>query len=458
MTQRIKKSVYFVGIGGIGMSALARYFKARNWAVSGSDAADGPIVASLRKEAIRVKIGHKRANLPAKTDLLVYNRAIPKDNPELAAARARGVCSFPYAEVLGAITKEYKTVAITGSHGKSTTTALAGLALMAAGMDPTILIGTNLRELGNKNIRMGRGQYLVLEADDFGAAFTHYSPAIAIVTNIDREHLDFYKTFGALQRAFLDFLANTRVGGMFILNRDDAPLWSLRARIAKIARRNNVRVTWYSLRNPAATKVRRAMQLPGQHNLLNALAVYELARILGIPERKTLAALGSYHGAWRRMEYRGMFGGMHGAPVYDDYAHHPTEIKATLKAFKERYPGKKILCVFQPHQAKRLAALFREFITAFADADKTLLLPVYNVAGRDAAGREAQNKKSLRNSAALARAIQKREPRKLFFYLADPRRVKDAVGTLAAPLAEHVIIMMGAGDIVQLTTLLIGKK
>lgn len=446
-----KKTVFFVGIGGIGMSALARYFKAKNWAVFGSDRVRSQITAALKKEGIRVKIGHKKGNLPAKTDLLVYNRAIPKDNPELLMARARGVQILPYAEVLGAITKEYDTVAITGSHGKSTATALAGLALMAGGFDPTILVGTNLRELGGKNIRMGRGPYLALEADDFGGAFTHYSPSIAIVTNIDREHLDFYKTFSALKAAFLKFLANTRTGGTFILNRDDAPLRSLRTRIAAIARRKRISVVWYSLHDPAAKNVARVMQIKGTHNVSDALAVYTLCGILGIPARTALRALGSYQGSWRRMEYRGMMGGTHGAPVYDDYAHHPTEIRATLRAFRETFPGKKILCVFQPHQAKRLAALFKEFVLAFGDADKVLLLPVYGVAGRDEAPRAA------RDSAALARAVQTHNPRKLFFYLADPRRLTDAVRTLAAPLPDHVIVMMGAGDIVNMTDALLKR-
>lgn len=467
----IAPKVHFIGIGGIGMSALARYFKAQKWAVSGSDAVRSKITDSLQKDGVRVKIGHKKAYLPAGLDILVYNRAIPQNNPELAAARVLGrgsrrssewspgtrVRILPYAETLGEITKKYKTIAITGSHGKSTTTSLAALALVKGGLDPTVLVGTTLRELGNKNFRMGRatkrGKYLVLEADDFGAAFTHYSPTLAVVTNIDREHLDFYKTFSTLKAAFLKFLANTRAGGIFILNRDDGPLWSLRAHIMRIARKNKIRVIWYSLHDPTAQKIKRTIKIPGAHNLSNALAVYKLGQALGITPKKILAALGAYRGAWRRMEYRGTFRGGTGggAPVYDDYAHHPTEIKATLRAFREKYPHKKIFCVFQPHQAKRLQLLFKEFTTAFVDADKTLLLPIYKVAGRDEMpGRF--------DSAALSRAIQKREPRKLFFYLANPRRLRNAIRTLAAPLSEHVIVMMGAGDIVKLTDSLLAKR
>lgn len=436
------------------MSALARYFISEKWAVSGSDAARSQITDSLIKDGVNVKIGHKKGYLPANTDLVVYNRAISKDNPEIAAARALGLLVLPYAEVLGEITKKYVTIAITGSHGKSTTTSLAGLALVKGGLDPTILVGTNLKELGGKNIRVGRGEYLVLEADDFGAAFTHYSPMIAIVTNIDREHLDFYKTFSNLKKAFLQFLESARVGGTFILNRDDKNLFSLRMSVAAIARRKNIHVIWYSLLDSEVPKIKHAIQIPGVHNVSNAVAVYKLGKVLGVSEKKVLAAIGAYRGAWRRMEYRGQFndaggkGARRGAPVYDDYAHHPTEIKATLQAFHEKYPQKKILCIFQPHQAKRLAALFKEFTTCFAGADKAILLPIYKVTGRD-------QRSSRFDSAALARAIQKRESQKPFFYLANPRNLKNAIRTLATPLSRYVIIMMGAGDIVSLTDSLV---
>ena len=244
-------------------------------------------------------------------------------------------------------------------------------------------------------------------------------------------------------------MENVASGGALILNRDDKNLFSLRAQATRIAKKKRARIVWYSSRgtkNAAiARKIKNIIKIPGAHNLSNALAVYELGKALGIPSRKVLAAIGAYRGAWRRMEYRGQFGGARSsAPVYDDYAHHPTEIKATLKAFREKYPRKKILCVFQPHQAKRLAALFKEFTTAFADADETLLLPIYKVAGRD-------EKPSRFDSATLARAVQKREPRKPFFYLTNPRNLKNAIRTLATPLSQHVIVMMGAGDIVKLT-------
>ncbi len=306
----------------------------------------------------------------------------------------------------------------------------------------------------------------MLEADEFGNAFSHYSPTVAVVTNIDREHLDVFKTLAGVKKAFIGFMENIAGGGALILNRDDKNLRSLRREIAAIGRRKGVRVIWHSNRGTTAAKIRRVIKIPGEHNVADAVAAYKVGRALGIPHRTILAAIGAYRGAWRRMEYRGQFrdgaaprraarrgGTGRGAPVYDDYAHHPTEIRATLRAFREQYPKKRILCVFQPHQERRLEALFNDFLTAFDDADETLILPAYKVAGRD----EAPAKRDAR---ALVRAIQKRKPKKSLFYLADPRHLKKAIRALGNahgrhPLREKVIVMMGAGDIASLTDALV---
>lgn len=437
-----KNIIYFIGIGGIGMSALARLYKEKGWNVSGSDAAPSELISALKKEGIRVAVGHNKVNLKPGIDLVVYNRAIHSDNPEIVAAKKLGIRTLPYAEVLGKLTEEYTTIAISGSHGKSTTTSLAALMLERSGDDPTVLVGTTLKEFGGRNVRVGKSDFLVLEADDFGAAFTAYSPAVAIVTNIDKEHLDFYKNFGNVKKAFLTFLSRVRPGGLMILNHDDVTLRSLRFRINAIAKKNSVTIVWYSAKSSAASKIRKAIFIPGEHNISNATAVYTLGKLLEVPERKILAAIHGYHGAWRRMELRGKF---MGAPVYDDYAHHPTEIAATLQGFRAKFSKKKVLCVFQPHQVQRTALLFKEFQTAFADADETLILPIYHVAGRDTVIPD-------RDSEALVRAIQKKQPRKPIFYLANPAKLRDAIIALdRTPLSRKVIVMMGAGDIVKLT-------
>lgn len=454
--------VHFIGVGGIGMSGLARYFLAlskgskgaRKWTVSGSDAVRSPMTDELIKEGIKVKIGHKKGNVSRDTGLIIYNRAIPSKNPEIVAARAAKLPIMPYAKVLGKITKNYKTIAITGSHGKSTTTALSGLALMKGGLDPTILVGTKLRELNSKNIRVGKGPYLVLEADDYGGAFMEYSPFVSIVTNIDREHMDFYKNFGNVKKAFLNFLSNTRQGGTLILNKDDAPLFSLKKQIARIVKKNKLHVVWYSLKNPAAAKIKRTIKIPGRHNVSNSLAVLELGKTLKIPEKKILEAIGSYNGAWRRMEHKGVI--KPDVLVYDDYAHHPTEIKATLQGFREKFPRSPLICAFQPHQAQRLELLFKEFTQAFDDADIVVILPLYKVLGRD--------EKLPHDSAALVNAMKKRSPKKWIMYVSDPKKLKTELRAIIDDLPvsgaksrvdSPVLVMMGAGDIADLTKTLL---
>ncbi len=455
--------VHFIGIGGIGMSGLARYFLAHKWAVSGSDAAEGMMTQELIKDGIAVKIGHKKGNIPTGTSLVIYNRAISPENPELLVAEAavragKAIVVLPYSKALGRITEDYETIAITGSHGKSTTTALAGLALLRAGLDPTILVGTKLADLGGKNIRIGRGPYLVLEADDFHAAFLDYSPAISIVTNVDREHMDFYKTFANAKRAFLKFLSRTRVGGVLILNRDDASLYSLRTAIAAMAKKRELKVIWFSTRGAGvgmsggaatARKIKKIIPIAGEHNISNATAVLTLGKILKIPEKKILTAIAGYKGAWRRMELKGKVKGTK-VFVYDDYAHHPTEIKATLAAFREKFPHSPLFCIFQPHQAKRLNLLFKDFAGAFDAADIIFILPLYKVLGRD--------EKFAHDSAALVNVMQKSSPQKPIFYLEHPENIRPAVDTILNHMQPNkqlplspVVIMMGAGDISDLT-------
>jgi UDP-N-acetylmuramate--alanine ligase len=471
MSSKPRNQIHFIGIGGIGMSGLARYYKAQGDAISGSDSAESPITATLRKEGIQVKIGHAKGNIQAEVTFVIYNRAIPADNPELDAARRLGIRIIPYAEALGELTEEYSTIAITGSHGKSTTTALSALALIAGGIDPTVLVGTNLKEFGGKNIRIARtavarkNGWLVLEADDFGAAFWSYSPAISIVTNIDREHLDFYKNLGGVKKGFFKFLSGTIPGGTLILNHDDKNLFSLKADIAALAKKKELRVIWYSIRNnsskarlnPTAMEIKKNIKIPGEHNLSNAMAVYELAKLLKISKKKTLTAISTYQCAWRRMEHRGEFvmeteKNSSSMPVYDDYAHHPTEIIATLKGFHEKFPAVPTVCVFQPHQAKRLRALFKEFIRAFQDTDVLILIPSYTVAGRDDIDPRFTAQK-------LADSIQKKYPRKLVHYLAKPANIKNFLEEKLMSSDNccytGCIVMMGAGDIVNYTSSLI---
>ncbi|MBI2034059.1 MAG: UDP-N-acetylmuramate--L-alanine ligase [Candidatus Liptonbacteria bacterium] len=453
--------VHLIGVGGIGVSSLARWFLSQKWAVSGSDAASNQITRDLKKDGLIVKIGHKTANLPKDADLVIKSTAISDSNPEIRAARKLGLNILSYPEALGRLTKTYDTIAVSGSHGKSTTAALTSLALIAAKQDPTVIVGTKLTEFGDKNFRSGKSDWLVIEADEWRAAFLNYSPFISIVTTIDQEHLDFYKNLGRLKKTFLKFLERTREGGALVLNRDDKNLYSLRSEISGIAKARKLKIRWYSLNiRSDSRKIRAKLRIPGGHNVSNALAALTLARLLRIPEKIALRAISEYRGAWRRMEYRGRFWGLgFRCEVFDDYAHHPTEIKATLKAFKEKFPNQPLVCVYQPHQAKRLARLFEQFKTAFEEADITIILPVYEVAGRDKSSKKF-------NSQTLVKTIQKKQPKKLIFYLANPNNLKKAIRTLVISNSRHshsfadwhyVVVMMGAGDIVNYTSLLFRK-
>ncbi len=440
----MKKSVYFIGIGGAGMSALARYFLSQNWAVLGSDLAESGIVAQLRKEGAKVKIGQKNGNITAKIDLIIYSQAIRPENPELQEARRLNINTLSYPKVIGELTRKYKTIAIAGAHGKSTTTALAALVLQKGGLDPTVIVGANLKEFGGKNFRAGDGKnnYLVLEADEFGRAFLHYSPTYTIITNIDREHLDIYKNLIDIKKTFLQLIVNTHDGGTVVINRDNKYCYSLKEKITAIARNKKLKIIWYSLYDSAAKKIQKKIPIPGKHNISNALAVYYLGKVLGVSEKNILAATGAYQGISRRMEYRGEM--KTGISVYDDYAHHPTEIKATLQAFREKFPKSTTICVFQPHQAKRLTVLFKEFQKAFDDADITIVLPLYKVPGRDEA--------SPLDSEKLVSEIKKRQPKKSIFYLDDPMKIKTTIAAIQLLLKQKSnLIMMGAGNIVQYT-------
>ncbi|MDP2703613.1 MAG: UDP-N-acetylmuramate--L-alanine ligase [bacterium] len=471
-----KKKVHFVGIGGIGMSALARYFLAQNWAVSGSDLASGPITRDLAKVGIRVKIGHIMGNLPKNTHFIVFSKAVPSSNPEIRAARRQGTPCKSYAEALGDITREHETFAVTGAHGKSTTTSLLALAMIRAGLDPTVFVGTKLWEFGDSNFYFGKSSRLVVEADDYAETFLEVSPSHAIILNIDREHLDYYKSFARVKQAFLEFIANVRPGGILVLNKDNETLWELRKKILAIVKKHNLRLRWFSLGDSYAGQVRKALHIPGEHNVSNALAVYTLLREVGVRAKDITTSLSKFRGSWRRMEYKGtmtmtmtMTNGKRKRAkvlIYDDYGHHPTEIKATLQAFREKFPRRNIVCVFQPHQVKRLKLLFPDFVDAFHDADLLVLLPVYQVAGREDKGHSSRFASEAGrtedrgiNSERLATEIREKHKEARVVYLGDVRGFRKKMEGI---LREHihspaVLVMMGAGNIFELTSKLVQK-
>lgn len=433
------KKIHFIGIGGIGVSALARFYMHAGASVSGSDLAQSEITDELAKTGIKIFIGtHKRTNIPKSATHIIYTAAVPKNNPELLEAKKLGIKTLSYAEALGEISKQYKTITISGSHGKSTTTALAALVLEEGYFDPTVIVGTKLKEFNGSNFRPGRGSHLILEADEWNKSFLKYHPTIAIVTNIDAEHLDTYKNLTGAQKVFESYLKRVPKDGKIIANKDNEALFSVAKKFStKGGSTSGAKslVLWYSLQDPETAKIRQILRVPGDHNVSNALAAFRLGKYLGIPEPIILRALSKFNGTWRRFDLRGMF---QGALVIDDYGHHPTEIKATIQAAREKFPFRRIWCVYQPHQYQRLAFLWNDFLEAYDMADNICLLPVYDVAGR-----ETKKAKAKVNSEKLSHALLSRG--KQSFHC---QSFAEAKKFLSSHIKKgDVILMMGAGDI-----------
>ena len=456
------KRIHFIGIGGIGVSALARHFLASGASVSGSDLAASEITAELAREGARVIVGAQSAfNIPSDTDLVVHTAAVPKANPEFKEAKRRKIPMQTYAQAVGDLTRRFKTITISGSHGKSTTTAMTALVLEEGHRDPTVVIGTKMKEFGGANFRYGRGGYLVLEADEWNRSFFQYSPFVAAITNIDAEHLDTYKTAAGVERAFRRFLDGVAPDGAIVANADDEGSF-------RVAKRFGKKVLLFSRRDPDAAAVAKILCVPGEHNLSNALAARAIGRALGIREPDILSALARFRGTWRRFEWKGMLypqrsgdrvmeapGGaslpraLNGALVFSDYGHHPTEIAATLAAARERFPYRRLVLVYQPHQHQRLQYLWDDFVGAFDLADRILLLPVYDVAGRETA-----QAKSAVSSEHLAAALGERG--KDIRYVPTFDEAGERLRGEARP--GDILLLMGAGDIYMLTENLVSDS
>ncbi len=384
---------HFVGIGGIGMSGIAEILFTLGYEVQGSDIADGANLRRLRSLGIRVLIGHDAANLGA-AQVVVVSSAVKPDNPEVAAARGKRIPVVRRAEMLAELMRLKWSVAIAGTHGKTTTTSLIGALFETAGLDPTVINGGIINAYGT-NTRLGEGEWMVVEADESDGTFTRLPATIAVVTNIDREHLDFYKNFEALRGAFETFLGNIPFYGFAVVCIDHPVVASLVPRLSERhvltygtspqadVRAVNIRLGREGARfdavfsDPSFEKGRTIMglHLPmfGEHNVRNALAAVAVGEEMGLAEEAVRTALGQFKGVNRRFTKTGEWNGI---SVIDDYAHHPAEIAATLKAARAIAQGK-VIAVVQPHRFSRLSDLFDGFCTSFNDADAVLVADVY---------------------------------------------------------------------------------
>lgn len=418
--------IHFIGIGGIGVSALAQYYLSSGHEVTGSDLVMSEITGYLKKLGVKIT-ANKLQKVSKNPDLVVYSPAVRKDNPELKYYLKNKVKCLSYPEALGELTKKYFTIAVSGAHGKSTTTAMLGLILLKAGLDPTIIVGTKLEEFGNTNFRPGKSKYLIIEACEYDSSFLHYRPQIIVITNIDKEHLDYFKNLDNIIKAFKDFISRLPKSGTLVVNGDDRNIKGLL----------NFKVQKFFLAQNETANIKKILKVPGNHNVYNALAAMTAARELKIDDDIIFKALAEYKGSWRRFEESDGIIGSKKIRLISDYGHHPTEIKATLKAAREKYPDKKIWCVFQPHQHKRTFSLLNDFIEVFSSAliDNIIITDIYDVKGRES---KSISKKV--DSKMLVKKIGKRN----VFYLPLNNIEKYVRNNIKN---GDVLLIMGAGDI-----------
>ena len=429
-----KLKVHFIGIGGIGVSALAKYYLENGHKISGSDLTSSEITETLEKQGAKVIIGkHTESNIKTKNlpDLVVYSPAVQSDNPELKAARKKGIKCLSYPQALGELTKQHFTIAVSGTHGKSTTTAMIGLLLVKAGLDPTVIIGTKLKEFGDSNCRVGKSKYLVIEADEHFASFLNYWPKIIVITNIEKDHLDYYKNIKNIKKTFKEFISHLPKDGILIQNSK-----------FKIQNYNSkFKIINYDQQLAKKEKLKKILKIPGEHNIFNALAALAVAKVLEIPDKISFKVLSKYRGSWRRFEEKNLKIKNLKLKIVNDYGHHPTEIRVTLKAAREKWPKKKIWCIYQPHQYQRTYYLFKEFVKVFqrVPVDKLIITDIYDVAGRE----EKKIKEKI-SAKKIVQAISNSST----IYLPKEKIIDYLKENLKG---GEIVIIMGAGDIYNLS-------
>ena len=449
------KNIHFVGVGGAGMSGIAEVLANLGYSVSGSDLADNAATRRLSALGVRVLRGHAAANI-AGADVLVVSTAVAADNPEVLAARAAHIPVVPRAQMLAELMRLKRGIAVAGTHGKTTTTSLVASILGEGGMDPTFVIGGRLNAAG-ANARLGSGDFLVAEADESDASFLCLSPVIAIVTNIDADHMETYgHDFGRLKQAFVAFLQRLPFYGVAVLCADDVNLRELMPQIGKqvvsyglgpaaniraediVADGGRMRFTCVRV-NGSETRLDVTLNLPGMHNVLNALAAIAVATELGVSDAAIVKALAEFKGVGRRFQRYdevALPGGGQ-CTLIDDYGHHPAEMRATIAAARGAFPGRRLLLAFQPHRYTRTRDCFEDFVGVLSSVDALLLTEVYAAGEAPIVAADGR---------ALARAVRvagRVEP----VFVEDVATLPQAI--LAAARDGDVVMTMGAGSIGQ---------
>lgn len=421
------RHLHLIGIGGSGISALAYLALNHGLKVSGSDVAVNPTIESLKKEGAEIYIGHRAENLSELCERVIYTEAIDKkNNPEYQEALARGIPAVSYFKALGELSANKKTIVVTGTHGKTTTTAMLGQALTAAGLDPTVVVGSRVPAFSNRNVRFGRSEWLVAEGCEYRRSFLHFQPFGMVLLNCELEHVDYYKSESDYVSAFQELAAKIPEDGFLVYNEDDRNS----RLVSKACRGKKLPVKEVdALSGPNAL----TLKVPGRFNRMNAahalMAAIQVTKNTGACRQ----SLEAFTGTARRMEVKGEKNGL---LVMDDYGHHPTEVRATLEALKQAYPDRRLICVFQPHQYSRTHELLSEFTKAFGFADMVIIPNIFEA-------RDTEADKAKISAEKLAQVIGSAHP--------DCRWGVDFENTLRLlqkeALSNDLILTMGAGDV-----------
>lgn len=425
------QKIHFIGIGGIGMSALARLCLHEGKEVSGSDRSPSTLTETLRLEGMVIFDRQGVDNIKADYDLVIYTEAVGEGSEgyvELNRAKSLGIKTVNYFTALGLVANEYFLIAVAGSHGKTTTTAMLIDIFEMAGYDPSAIVGS-LRAKTKSNYQAGKSKYFIAEACEYRRDFLSLQPDVLVITNIEHEHVDYYKDLTAVQEAFREFVGQVREDGFVIANLADD-----KVRPVVVGLRPDLKLIDYGKFFDPLLK----LTMPGLHNLQNAAAALAAAATIDIKPETAKPALADFAGTWRRFEYKGE---VNGAKVYDDYGHHPTEIKATILGARELYPNKKLTVIFQPHTYTRVAELFNDFVASLALADQVFVLPIYAAREENLSG--VSHRK-------IALALQKQGIVATAFdsFTTVVNDVKSIVND------NDVVLVMGAGDITEVANLL----
>ncbi len=443
------KRFHFIGAGGVGMSGLAKVLLRYEAEVTGSDQMHSEVIEGLCEKGAQIKIGHNAENIYRHIDAVVISAAVKEDNPELKHARQRGIKVYKYAQMLGELAGLHEPIAIAGTHGKSTTTAWLAYLLQSRNFEPNFIVGAEVPQLGCSS-GTGEGRHFIAEACEYDRSFLNIKPQVACILNIEQDHLDYYRDVEEITEAFCAFAGGIRGGGTLIANGEDEHVkevvrvlsgrvqcetFGLGVDCDFTARNARLVDGCYSFEICRKGEVLGTadIQLPGRHNILNALAVTALALKAGLSEEDVIALLGDFTGIERRLMLKAK---IHGVTVVDDYAHHPTEIRGSLQALREQYQPNRLLCVFQPHQYSRTRFLLDDFAESFKLADITIVPQIYFV-------RDTQKMRKEVNSQILVERITGSGCRALFIdgFEKIGRYLKDNL------VSGDLVVTMGAGDI-----------